>query len=166
MVPLREPYIGTLDPLGKDKHRLQTLLTASVEVASAINAKSSLGSFWFLNTHARFRFLLRARPGLGVGGIQWGVGRPAGGHFFFCCGCAACFFFCLFVVGARQVHSLTCCPPPPSVHCAERHNITTILYPNTSLLDPLDPGDTIGASTIRIGLWGPSYYTYTKYLPK
>ena len=100
MVPLREPYIGTLDPLGKAKHRLQTLLTASVEVASAINTKSFLGSFWFLNTHARFRFLLRVRPGLGAVGIQWGVGRPAGGcHFlfllrvrgvsFFCCGCAA-----------------------------------------------------------------------------
>ena len=60
------------------------------------------GAFIFLlRVRGAFFFLLWVRPGLGrSGGMQWGVGRPAGGRvyffaagarrvFFFCCGCAA-----------------------------------------------------------------------------
>ena len=69
--------------------------------------------FFCCGCAARF-FLLWVLPcpGLGrSGGIQWGVGRPAGGRvYFFAAGARRVFFF---AVGARQVRSLTCCRGGP-----------------------------------------------------
>ena len=56
--------------------------------------------------HSKKKTPLPACPGLGVGGIQWGVGRPARGRFFFCCGCAARSFFCCGCAASSLTHLL------------------------------------------------------------
>ena len=70
-------------------------------------------------TQQKYQTPVRAR-GWGSGGIQWGIGRPAGGAFCFLLRCAARLFF---AAGAWQVYSLTCCPPPPSIHCRKKSRV-------------------------------------------
>ena len=70
------------------------------------------GAFIFLLRVRGGFFLLWVRPcpGLGrSGGIQWGVGRPAGGCVFFaagCCRCAALFFFGCGCAASSLTHLL------------------------------------------------------------
>ena len=85
-----------------------------------------IGSRGGLGSARRVFLWVRPCPGLGrSGGIQWGVGRPAGGRDYFLLRVRGALFF---AVCARQVHSLTCCRPPPSIHCRKASRVRGVFF--------------------------------------